>query len=42
MAITQATALADFSTGIGTAGAALKVDNVESFGNIPRLKEKNV
>jgi len=29
MAITQATALADFSTGIGTAGAVLQVDNAD-------------
>tara|TARA_R100001230_G_scaffold15051_1_gene6696 strand:+ start:278 stop:1504 length:1227 start_codon:yes stop_codon:yes gene_type:complete len=29
MAITQATSLADFSTGIGTAGAVLKVDNAD-------------
>jgi len=29
MAITQATSLADFSTGIGTAGAVLQVDNVD-------------
>ena len=29
MAITQASSLADFSTGIGTAGAVLKVDNAD-------------
>ena len=29
MAITQATSLADFSTGIGTAGAVLQVDNAD-------------
>ena len=29
MAITQATSLADFSTGIGTAGAILQVDNAD-------------
>ena len=29
MAITQATSLADFSTGIGTAGAVLQVDNTD-------------
>ena len=29
MAITQATSLADFSTGIGTAGSVLKIDNAD-------------
>ena len=30
MAVTQATQLADFTSGIGTAGAILEVDNVNN------------